>query len=485
MNRNTKTKEYIRSIYQHPLFYIVVFIAVYLLAHPILPMSDDWYYSTAPNPDFQLADLLPSASFWRPLDVLFGAFLGKFPFLFPMLNKIAVILAHIINAILLGGITKNFGIKKEVCSFAVCFFLFSSATWAVTLSPDALNQAYSNLFGILALYVYLKKGGYLYLILCFIALLEKESGISWFFVIPLFNAFLNGKTLKGFIKNKDLFLQFTKQVVFAFLMIIFYFVIRFALYGDVVLGDNTGTYKISLFSLSTIKNAVLLFASAATGVDSIALMGNDKSFLLVTLTGTLSLVFVLTWVVCVWSLIKAKTQLFPFACLILCGLGLAFPLTILGGAGEMHAYPVLFAMAIIYAFCIGNAKFNTKKLLFPIICLFLAFGISSAHKIISIYEYSSRTQQLTQSIRKVYEEPDGQHLFVVVDDWKGYSIFEQSAAHGTYYGLSMRPHFDWKELNHKKYLSMSEEDADNYIKANYGKYKHIFVIRGETAEKVK
>lgn len=480
-----KIKEYFKSISQKPSFYIVVFAVIFLLSYPISPLSDDWYYSTAPNPSFKLKDLLPSASFWRPFDALYGALLSNMPFLFPILNRILVILAHIINAVLLNGIIKELGVRKELRNFAVCFFLFSSSTWAVTLSPDALNQAYSAFWGMLALYLHLKKGGYKYLFLSFIGILTKESAVSWFFVIPLFDLIHSGKSWKEFIKNKQVILKFIKQIVFSLLTVAVYFAIRFALMGSITLGNDSGRYQLSLFSLSAIKNLFLLFASAATGIDSIALMGTEKSFLLVLITGVLSVIFIAAWVVGFISVIKNRKQLFSTICIIICGLGLAFPLVILGNAGEMHAYQVLFITTVLYAFVIEYSNLNAKKLLCPILCLFLAFAISSTHKITAIYEYSNRTKQLTQSIKNVYENADDENLFVVIDDWSGYSIFEQSAVQGTHYGLSMRPYYGWKDLKHKRFLAETEKEANGFIIANQEKYDHIFIIKGEAAKKIK
>lgn len=466
-------------------FYFVVFLLFFSLALPLSPLSDDWYYVTAPNPDFQLFELLPGATFWRPFDVLFGAFMGFVPGLFPSLNRAVVIFAHIMNAVLTDAILRNMRIARGWRKFAVCYFLLSSAVWAVTLSPDALNQAYSVLFGLLAIYVHIQRGGYYYLIFCSMALLWKESGVSWFFVIPIFDAFLHEETWNGMWKNTKLLKRCIKEVVCSFIVIVIYFVIRFTLYGSVTLGSDEGTYKISLFSFSTIKNAVLLFASASSGVDSIALFANDRMLILAGITVILSLVFIWNWFLSVVQLVTRKVQLFPLFCITVCALGLAFPLMIMGAAGEMHAYPVLWAMTVLYAFCLDRAQISVKKMGVAILSIFLAFGIASAHKLVSIYDYSHRTQVLTKNLENYYEASSGPVLFVVIDDWKGYSVFDQSAVTGTSGGLSMRPNFDWQELDHFLYSAQSEEDANTYIRCYEDQYTSIFVIRDESAQKIK
>lgn len=466
-------------------FYLVVYIIIYCLVYPVFPLHDDWYYATSPNPDFRLSDLLPGNTFWRPFDVLFGAFMGYCSQLFPALNRAVVVFAHIMNAVLLDGVTKKMNIGPKWRRFAVCYFLFSSASWAVTLSPDALNQAYSVLFGLLAVYLHLKKGGFQYLPLCLVALLWKESGVSWFFVVPILDSCINGNTWNGFHKNTALVKRFFYQTLLSFLVIIAYFVVRFLLYGSIALGSNSGTYKLSIFSFSAIKNAVLLFASGGSGVDSLALFSNDRSFLLAGITLICSLVFIGSWLICAIRMLIQREHLFTLFCIIICAAGLAFPLMILGSAGEMHAYPVLCAVTILYSFCLDRSQISTKKLAIPIICIFLAFSISSAHKLVSIYDYSSRAQELTKNIQSLYDEPSGPALFVVIDNWDGYSIFNQSAITGTSTGLSMRPYFDWTELDHTLYTARSEEAADTYVQLHQNQYALIFVVRDETVRRVK
>lgn len=487
------------------LFYFAVFFGINCLVYPILPLFDDWYYLTAPNPDFQLNYLLPGMpfwrllpdpayqlgyvyngpTFWRPFDALFGAFMAYCPQLFPVLNRAVVILAHVLNAILLDAIAEKLGIKRQWRRFAVCFFLFSSSTWAVTTSPDALNQAYSVLLGVAAVWLYLKKGGYSYLLLCLGALFWKESGVSWFFVIPVLDAVLHCKTLVAFFRDKEQIKRSAIQVALGMLAVLAYFVARFALQGSISLGGGNSTYQLSLFSFSTIKNLVLLFASASTGVDSIALFGTEPSLLLVGITAVLSMVFLGSLLVCVIRMIKARNGLFMLLGLVVCALGLAFPLAILGNAGEMHAYPVLCSMTLVFAYCLDRSNFSVKQLCVSVVCIFLAFTISSAHKLTAIYEYSDRTERLTQRIHQVYDAPTGPALFVVVDNWEGYSVFTQHAAQGTCVGLSLRPYYDWAALDHAMYIAESQEDAEAFIQAYEDRYAQVFVIQGETVQKRK
>lgn len=475
-----------RAMWKKVLLYGAVFLLLNIIVYPISPMFDDWYYDTAPNPDFQLAQLLPGEAFWRPLDVLFGAFLGLCPKLFPVLNRAVVIFAHVANAYLLSAIAEKLEIKQSMRRFGICFFLFSSSIWAVVTSPDALNQAYSAFFGLLALYLYAKRGGFSYIPLCMVALLWKESGVSWFFVIPVYEVLVNCKTWDAFFKSKERILRAVKQVALSLLMVAVYFAVRFVLYGEIALGSSEGgTYKLSLLSFSAVKNMVLLLASASTGVDSMALLGVEKSLLLAGVTLLLSGVFLAACAYGMIRMIRGKNHFFGLLLLVICVLGLAFPLVILGNAGEMHAYPVLCGMTLVFCFVLDRSNLSVKQLCVPVVCLFLAFGISSAHKLEAIYDYSDRTKALTESIRAQYEMTEETTLFVVVDDWKGYSVFTQSASMGTCCGLSMRPYYGWAQLQHESWYAASEEEAQAYIGEFGGQYSQIFIIHGQTAVKVK
>jgi hypothetical protein len=184
-------------------------------------------------------------------------------------------------------------------------------------------------------------------------------------------------------------------------------------------------------------------------------------------------------------LIKEKNQFFGLLLLVVCVLGLAFPLVLLGNAGEMHAYPVLCGMMLVLCFVLDRSQLSVKQLCIPVLCLFLAFGISSAHKLVSIYDYSDRTKQLTESIHSQYEATQEPTLFVVVNDWKGYSVFTQSASMGTCCGLSMRPYYDWAQLLHDSYYVQTEEEAEVYIDVIDDAYGQIFIIKDEVAVRVK
>ena len=467
------------------LFNILIFIILYGLVAWLRPMNDDWYYLTSPNPDFSLSDLLPQKTFWRPFDALFGGFLSFCPALFPWINRFFVILAHIFNGFLIKKIANKICVNQYIGIFASCFFLFSSSCWAVIVSPDALNQAFSLLFGLLAILVHFNQEGYKYILFCIISIFWKESGISFFFIVPLFELVFRKINIKEFFKDKSQLKRTLKQIIFSLLIIIVYFIARFALQGEVSLGSDYGTYDISIFSISFIKNVFLLVASAATGIDTIALFGAEKSLILICITTILSLIFLVS--VC-WAAIysvRKKHPIFPFFCLCICIFALIAPLAVIGHAGEMHAYPVLFGIVILFAYCYDASKFSIKKILLCFISIAIAFVISAAHKVDAIYEYNSQTKRVENEIADLYDLTPGDVLFVVVNDIDGYSVFSQTGIRGTYYGTNMRQYLDWKEL-YNAYIDVENMfDAQKYIDVYGEQYSQIFIVENDYINKVK
>lgn len=465
--------------------YVVAFLAIFGLVFRISPISDDWHYLTSPNPGFNLSDLLPGKVFWRPFDALFGGLIGLVPRMFPYLNRFVVVLAHIFNAVLLKRILDKAGISQKWCYFSSCFFMFSSATWAVTVSPDALNQAYSLLFGLLAIWVHMNKGGYYYLLFSALSLFWKESGISWLFVVPLWDIASSQIGIRAFCRNAQQVKKAAKQVLASTLVVCGYFALRFALQGDVQLGSDTGNYRINLVSLNFVKNIVLLVASAGTGIDSIALFGAHKSIALLCLTTGLSLVFLAAWCIAIMLVLRKKKPIFPLVCIGICILGLAAPLSVLGHAGEMHAYPVLFGMAVLFGYGFDLAELPLRKVLIGVVAIALAFAISSAHKLAAIYDYSAQTKRVEQEIAQQYETKTGKVLFVVIDEKEGYSVFTQQGIVGTGYGESMRKYLCWEKLDHTSHNVQTEEEAKKYLQENQNKYTQIFLVKNDRAEKVK
>ena len=152
----------------------------------ILPTFDDyttlqstWWVQIA-DPGYFFPDAIR-----RPWDALFGLFVGHFPALFPVLNHVVIILGHTLNACLVFSICSRLGLKPTAVNMATLFFFFSPATLGATLACDGLNQTYAQLWGLMALWIYLFRRSWLWIACIVMAALSKENGLAWAVVPPV------------------------------------------------------------------------------------------------------------------------------------------------------------------------------------------------------------------------------------------------------------------------------------------------------------
>lgn len=485
-------------------FYLICFLLFVGLTLTISPLGDDWYYKTAPNIHFTLQDLLPARSFWRPFDAVFGMITGFVPRLFPYINRICVIFGHILNVYLLKKILELLNIKNtrrskaaedstnsgqiaensekmgrftlHPLSFAILFAMFSSSVYATVLSPDALNQVFSLLFGLLGIYLYLKDQNTVkYIIMSAISLFWKESGIVWICIIPFIDIMFSVKRIKDLYKDRSVLKRIIKSAVIAVLFVIIYFTARFTLFGAITLGSSGGKHALSFFSPKTVKNFINIFANALSGLDTIALFVKPVNYILLGITALLSVIFA---VIVLWafiSKIKNKEDMLPLFTMIVTALVTTLPHVIMGQAGEMHVYPTVFMIAAVFAFLFKKVKISGKALCAGMLSIFIAFGISGVHKLVAIYEYSNCVKELTEEMHEIYD-PDKSLLVISADQKSGYSVYSQSAAYGSYYGYSLKPYYGWKELKLEHEVTKGQEELDECIEMNRDKYDVIWVI---------
>ena len=153
----------------------------------ILPTFDD--FTTLQSPWWvQIADpgyFFPD-SVRRPFDALLGAVVGWQPALFPTLNHVLIILGHAANALMVFVLCKRLKLGNLATNIATLFFFFSPATLGATLACDGFNQTYAQFWGLMALLLYLQRGGGLPWLLCIVmAAFSKENGLAWAVVPPV------------------------------------------------------------------------------------------------------------------------------------------------------------------------------------------------------------------------------------------------------------------------------------------------------------
>lgn len=464
-------------------YYIAAFALIFAATFFISPLGDDFIYVVAPNLHFKLSDLLPNEAFWRPFDVLIGALNGVFPFLFPYINFALVSFSHVMSAYLIEKILSAKGIEKKYAFFGAMFFMFSSICVAVTASPDALNQAFSLLFGLIGLYSYIKNGSYAYIIFSVISLFWKESGISWFFVIPLFQTTETFGTFRGIFKDKKNLSDFILKIIVGIIASALYFAARFALLGKAQLGGD-GRYNLSLFSFSTIKNLVMLAASAATGADTVSIFSTDKNMVILILSSVLSAVFCLFMLIKAISVLRSKSESFyTFAVLAACGVLLCIPQAALTSTSEMHAYPAVFVIACVYAYIFNNSpKQSSKQTIALMLCIFTAFAGASFHKYQALYKSGVETKALADSICSYYTDSSKSVLIVYQKFPADYSIYSQAPLFDLWIGQGLKSRFGWEELPLRHKRVMDENEAHKYAKEHSEEYDYIIYVPSESTD---
>ena len=94
------------------------------------------------------------------------------------------------------GFCNGLGLVRCHANLSVVFFYLSSGTLGTVLNIDSLNQVYSLLWGLLALYSYISLSGYrkfmLWLLCALLSVFAKESGYIWV-VCPPFIVWSIGK----------------------------------------------------------------------------------------------------------------------------------------------------------------------------------------------------------------------------------------------------------------------------------------------------
>ena len=466
------------------IIYFFIFAVFVLTTFSIFPLDDDWIYYTSPNTTFSIDDLLPTESFWRPFDVIFGYLIGKFPYAFPVVNHIAVAFAHVLSAKLIEKITKLMGYSKSARIFSVAFFLFSPAIWATLVSPDGLNQAFSLLFGVVSCFCFLNNRKVLYIIFVVLAMLWKESGVSFFAVAPLLGV-VNNIHCDNTSEIKKAVLFLIKYALLAIFVIMLYFSFRFALAGSIQLGHSDGRYSVSILSLNTAKNTVILVLFASTFMDTISVFLGAITDLPFVITFPLNIVFL--FMMCIALFRNAgKSVIIKYILFLVIMFVLAFPQAIIVSVGELHAYPVLFGVGLLYG-CIYDNICTNKTLVTNalLVCSSVCFLMVGAHKLDMIYKYSAETKEFT---KRLYEEGarDCESICIITTPIEaGYSVFYQPPIVGAGYGNCLKLYNGWKNINQCVETVNSFDDIADICNKNFDLYEHIVFVDGDDINVIK
>jgi len=341
----------------------------------LTPLGDDWGYSTTP----QIGREFAMSS--RPFDLLYGMLLGTIPFAFPILNHIIVVVAHCVSCVAFYLIATNVLKVKSTHSFLFSIlFAISSTCYATVFSIDSLNQSLSLCFGVVGIYAYMRFSQHaiaktiLYLVCSILATFSKESGIVFFFIIPLFDLYCNGfkiawkQTLINYVLGGAFCLFFVQLVRSS---------------------KNMGSFS----PINIIKNTVVHLGFSALQFDTVSFFGHGE-IVVPIVTAVLSLpLLLLIFKTIIQRLVKKDFRVVFLGFLAVLS---TFPQNLLAGIQEMNSYPTVFFMTLFFAYL---CKDWNKKTLYIALTPYLASAlICGGIKYGALYKLSLQSQEVLSNI---------------------------------------------------------------------------------------
>ena len=388
------------AVGRNPIFWIVLTAPfALLLLCQLQPTFDDWTYYTIPQMEpLTLQSLLPDGNYWRPFDVLFGHLLGLNYRLFPFLNHLFILLGHVLNTLLIYKILQWFRVSMLSRNLSVVFFYLSSGTLGTVLNIDSLNQVYSLLWGLLALYSYISLCGYrkfiLWLVCALLSVFAKESGYVWF-LFPPFIVWSIGKENFNYV---------IRHLLYACLVFVFYLVCRFMLTDSFHLENNV-YMEFTLTRL--LRNLALLLGMTFYPIDYASLIHPQHRHLaVVVITGALPLPFL-------WLLLRSYRWQKPLIILLLSFFIGAF-VNLMTVFSAMHCYAILPFVALMIALLCERIK-NKKVLIVSALLYLLTAFFTLLHHGYASFLSGRMGEQMAKSIVSQCDRPVNKVMVIHLD----------------------------------------------------------------------
>lgn len=398
------------------------------------PTFDD-YTSLQSTWFIQISDpgyMFPDA-YRRPFDFLLGCVVGWFPALFPVLNHVLIVLGHTLSAFLVFSICKRLKFSSTASNVATLFFFFSPATLGATLACDGFNQTYAQLWGLLALFLYLKGCRPWQWIICIMmAALSKENGLAWAVVPPIVAYAFQLVSRR----------QALRHIGYGLLIALTYFLVYGIIYFTGIADIEYSEEYAETTLLGHVKDFVQLMAYTWLPADYMSIVfPPTRNVALATITVLLSLPF-LFLLTSKWKLLKTRQLLL----LIVCFFILVSP-HLVTVVSIMHNYAALSMAALIIAFAVSHI--DHKKIVTVTFIFFLAAALFTD---IRHYEAAHQSGLLSKrmallAISKA-DHPLQRAFCINIDnaDEPHYSNFCVRPVDAFGWGLSVRhySHYAWK-----------------------------------------
>ena len=389
-------------------------------------LQSTWYIQIS-DPGYFFPDCIR-----RPWDFLFGCLLGYFPFLFPALNHIVIILGHTANTMLVYHLSRQLKINTVATNIAILFFFFSPATLGATLACDGLNQTFAQLWGLLSLWFYLK-GKYKWWIVCIIlAVFSKENGLAWAIVGPIISYGFRLEEKRQALRHGYIGIG----VAVAYLMLM----ALLTLSG--IFGISYDEQYAELSMTDHLKDFVQLMAYTWVPLDFMsAVYQPTRNWTLVAITTMMCLPFLM--LLCrQWRLLKQRQPWSLIACFFI----LISP-HLITLVSIMHNYAALSMAALIIAYLVGHL--TEKRLLMIAFGLYMTAALfTDIRHYVAARQSGELSRQMAMQVINSTEKPIEKALCISIDDEAEprYSNFCVRPVDAFAWGLAVRhySHYEWK-----------------------------------------
>lgn len=401
------------------IFYILVVVLLVVYVYGILlirPTFDDFTTLSSPKKDADwLQYFVCYGTTWRPVDALIGYINGIDLRLFPTLNHLIVISAHLTCVYFVFKLAQTVGISRQASFLAALFYFISPCMLGTVLSVDATNQSLCQLFGLASVLVYIRdksKARYFFwVVLIFLSALSKDNGITWACVGPVLDF------AKGDVSNK----RFAKNFMSGILVALLYGVIRLSI--PVTDIGNTGHLDLMTSIPYKFKGLATWLGYTWSATDYICIFyAPERNFFIVALTFLLSAPIMIIAFLGnrkVWR--KKKTWILIAAILISASANLLIEMSV------MNTYCSLATSALLFGYLIDEYLKSTSNyklvgiamLLYLVSALFVDF-----HHWYNAWQTSLPSERLAEKIiQKSHHKARKAYIITIRDKNPKYSSF--------------------------------------------------------------
>lgn len=440
------------------------------------PTMDDWGYLCSPHMGTPFPkSLFPLTTYWRPFDGLLGFINTTNHHLFPYLNHLLIGIAHTINAFFVYGIACQLGIRQRGLVITLLFFMLSPGILGTVLDVDSVNQAYSILFGLWAIYHYLsdfnKNVWIKHIIMgCLIILstLWKENGLIFFLIPPILGYGIGIRTLKQALWDASLLLIYP----------CIYFFVRLSLSDLAIV--STGVYTEGGLKM-LVRNIGMFCVFPWLPLDYVSILHTpSRNALLAIITVLLTLPYVVFVIHRIRNYNNSKLLISLFLCLLLIvGIHLVTIFTV------MHAYSATVITAIIMGVLTNNIKVRIQHVCIAILWIVSAI-ISDVHHIIKAYRSGEMGHQMALYTISQMKKPVDKCKTVIIDtEYPKYSMFCVRPYDSFGYGVSIKYENDYiwpKEIEHILVADNTKEINRAIATAFAEGYPCVWLVRDTTVQ---